>query len=221
MKRPAFRFGKAGLGCLGYGWLLAALAGAHPAWAAARQPEQPARAVRSPSQPAVVVFYAEPKVGDALWPPLFHALRAELARESRVYPLPPNPQMLLARDASAGEPTSDLVEVRLLGRCDIPHQAWRPLSQDRPLGWVYQVDGSIQPFIFVDCTRLVQFLNPVTLGMNNPQRMQAMTLAMARVIVHEWIHIDLQTAAHANRGIRRPALSAQDLVGANPPDGSE
>jgi hypothetical protein len=213
MKLPGCR-----IGGFGYGVLVAVLAAASSASAMAEDTKLPAPAAQSSRPAALVVFYPDAQIGDGLWPPLFRALRAELARESRIYPLPPDAQMLLLRDAAAGEPASDLVEVRLLGRCDIPHQAWRPLPQDQPLGWVDEVNGRIQPFIFVDCARLIQFLNPATLGMNNTQRMTAVTQAMARVIVHEWLHIELQTAAHTDRGIRRSALTAQDLIGAEPPD---
>jgi hypothetical protein len=203
------------------GLTAAALATGVATRSAAQEIEPQALAAQLPAPQTVVVFYADPKVADDLWPPLFRALHAELVREGRTYPLPPDPPMMLARDATVAQPVSDFVVIHLLGRCDIPHQAWRPLAQDRPLGWVYQLDGHIQPFIFVDCTRLVQFLNPVTLGMNGPQRSDAMTRAMARVIVHEWIHVELQTAAHTDRGIRRPALSAHDLVDAEPPDGRD
>jgi hypothetical protein len=200
------------LPAVAYGMLLAVLPVGSPANSANAQPDPQ---TQSPS--AIIVFYADPGVGDTLWPPLFRTLRAELAREGRSYALPLDPHMMLARQATVAQQATDFVVVHLLGRCDIPHQAWRPLSQDRPLGWVYQVGGHIQPFIFVDCTRLAQFLNPVTLGMNDPQRTDAMTLAISRVIIHEWIHINLQTAAHATHGIRRPELSADDLVEADPP----
>jgi hypothetical protein len=146
-----------------------------------------------------------------VWPAIADAFRRETARESSEYSLPADLQLLPATALQPHPEFGRVVQVHLRGRCDVAEQAYRPLGRG-PLGWVLDVSGEIQPFVYVDCERLVQILNPKTLGMNDAERADAMATAIARITVHEWLHITLQSTAHTAHGIRRAELSANDLV---------
>lgn len=163
---------------------------------------------------SALVFYADKQVSDTLWPPLFSAIHEDLTREN--YGLTDrNPRLILGSDVRPGEEFSSVIGVKLLGRCDVAQQAYRPLNPG-PLGWVLRVYGKIQPFIYVDCTRMAQVLNSTTLGMSSQQRTRAMSQAIAHVLVHEWIHIATQNSRHTDHGISEAQLTPSTLV-AEPP----
>lgn len=167
-----------------------------------------------PNSATTVVFYAESKVEGPIWPAIFSALHQELARENHEYPLPEKAQLLRAGSVGPGQEFEQVIQVHLVGRCDVVQQAYRPLPRG-PLGWVLRVNGQIQPFVYVDCTRLAQYLDPMTLGMNGEQRTHTMAEAVARVLVHEWIHIATQSGTHSDSGIERAWLTASDLTDAS------
>jgi hypothetical protein len=159
---------------------------------------------------STLVFYADKQVSDALWQPLFSAIQEDLTREN--FGLPdPAPRLVRSNEIYPGEEFGRVIEVRLLGRCDVPQQAYRPLKSG-PLGWVLRVHGEIQPFIYIDCTRMAQVLNPTTLGMSRDQRSRAMSQAISHVLVHEWIHIATQNSGHAEHGISEAQLTPSTLV---------
>jgi hypothetical protein len=165
-------------------------------------------------RPAMIFYFDQPASARA-WPAIVDALRREAAGGG--YSLPADIEILQASDLRPGSEFSNLIVVHLEGRCDVAEQAYRPLSRG-PLGWVLRVEGEIQPFVYVHCDRLAQLLNPKLLGMNDAQRSAAMAIAIARITVHEWLHITLQSTAHTAHGIRRAQLSADELV--NPSSGS-
>ncbi len=195
------RFDLRTLGCLLFPLLVQLL----PQSAAGQIPDQP-----SPS--TAIVFYADHDVQDTMWPGLFDAFQREVAREEREYPLPADAQPIQATSFEPGQEFAQIIEVRLIGRCDVVQQAYRPLRRG-PLGWVLRVSGEVQPFVYVDCARLAQVLNAKTLGMNEEQRKNAMAEAISRITIHEWIHINSQSGDHESHGIRKPELSADDLTG--------
>jgi hypothetical protein len=81
-----------------------------------------------------------------------------------------------------------------------------------PLGWVRRLDGRIEPFAHVDCARIGQVLGPQALGMDADRRNAVMAGAIARVILHEWIHIATQNPRHAERGITKAQFGVADLM---------
>jgi hypothetical protein len=171
-------------------------------------------AARAESPKEALVFYADKQVSSELWAPLFAAVKEDLAAEdlgSAGELLDRNPRLLRGTELVPGEEFNRVVQIKLLGRCDVVQQAYRPLKPG-PLGWVLRVQGEIQPYVYVDCTRMAQVLNPTTLGMSNAQRTQAMTQAIAHVLVHEWIHIVTQNAGHAAHGISQAELTPHALV---------
>ena len=164
----------------------------------------------------VIVFYTDPAVKAPFWSPFFDALHHELTQANSANQLPASARMIVAGEHSVDPGASGVIVVHLEGRCDQPRQAWRPLAPGAALGWVYQSPGHIQPriqpFVFIDCARIAQLLDPMTLGISDDLRVEAMDTAIARVLLHEWIHISLQTADHTEHGIRQPRFTARDLT---------
>jgi hypothetical protein len=162
-----------------------------------------------------IVFYAQPQVNDQLLADLLQSLRADLAAgigESPVgFALQQNPTYFRGDDVPVGLDFSQVIVVRLLGRCDVLPQSDRP-SLKGPLGWVRQVSGKIQPFIFVDCERIAQVLRTRSAGLGKYERRHAMAQAIAHVVIHEWIHIATQSPSHGARGITRQFLTPEELT---------
>jgi hypothetical protein len=171
-----------------------------------------------------LVFLAQPQVGEEFWPVLFQSLREDLEAGAGELPdgvaIDRNPTLLRRDDLVGGIQGTHVIEVTLLGRCDVLPQAERPwhrASAD-PLGWVKQAGGEIQPFIFIDCQRLAQVLRPATMGLNQEERRQAMARAIAHVLIHEWIHVATQSSWHSAHGITRASLSVRELIASPPQD---
>lgn len=171
-------------------------------------------AAKAQTTGSTIVFYADRQVSQTLWTPLFSAIQEDLANEdfgAANHLLAPNPRLLRSSELVTGEEFSNVIEVKLIGRCDVVQQAYRPLKPG-PLGWVLRVQGAIQPYIYVDCTRIAQVLNPTTLGLSSDARTRAMSQAIAHVLVHEWIHIATQNVGHTPHGISEAQLTASRLV---------
>jgi hypothetical protein len=162
-----------------------------------------------------IVFYAQSQVNDELWPVVFQAVRDDLASDSGELPkglvLDQNPAFLPGKDLTQGIDFANVIQVKLLGRCDVLPQADRP-SLRGPLGWVLLVSGEIQPFVFIDCSRIAQVLRPVAAGLDKDGRRNVMAQAIAHVLIHEWIHVATQNRSHGDRGITQAALSVNELI---------
>jgi hypothetical protein len=161
-----------------------------------------------------IVFYAQPKVSENLWPLLFQVLRADLADGEGELPdrflLDKHATFLRGSDDLRGIVFSRIISVKLLGRCDVlPQTDHRARG---PLGWVPLVSGTIQPFISIDCTRIAEVLRPAAAGLSKQDRQYMMDQAISRVLIHEWNHIATQSAHHTSRGISQAYLSVNDLI---------
>jgi hypothetical protein len=161
-----------------------------------------------------IVFYAQPKVSENLWPLLFQVLRADLAdgegELSNRFVLDKQAAFVRGSDDLRGIVFSRIISVKLLGRCDVLPQSDHPSSG--PLGWVPLVSGTIQPFISIDCTRIAEVLRPAAAGLSKQDRQYVMDQAIAHVLIHEWNHIATQSAHHTSRGISQACLSVNDLI---------
>jgi hypothetical protein len=161
------------------------------------------------------IFYAQPKVSEDLWPLLFQVLHTDLANGAGDLPsglvLDRKADFVRGTDNLYGMLFSNVVSVKLLGRCDVLPQTDHPSSMG-PLGWVPLVSGKIQPFVSIDCTRLAQVLRPATAGLNKQARQDLMAQAIAHVLIHEWSHIVTQSSSHSSRGITQAYLSVNDLI---------
>lgn len=166
-----------------------------------------------------IVFTADPRVSDALWEPLYAAIQlgvSEHAAEFRRLGITSQPHLMRRLDFAVGEEFPLVLQVRLEGRCDVPVQA-QHFIRPGPLGWVLLVNGEIQPFIYIDCTRLAQVLNPITLGENAAVRQRLMNSAIANILLHEWIHVASQSSRHSRHGLMQEQLSSRELTTAAPP----
>jgi hypothetical protein len=162
-----------------------------------------------------LVFYAQPKVSEDMWPVLFEVLRAYLAgREGELsdrYDLDKQASFVRGTDDLQGVVFSRIISVKLLGRCDVLPQTEHPSRG--PLGWVPLVSGTIQPFISIDCTRIAEVLRPAAAGLRKQDRQYMMDQAIAHVLIHEWDHIATQSARHSSHGIGQAYLSLKELIG--------
>lgn len=161
-----------------------------------------------------IVFYAQPKVSESLWPLLFQVLRADLDNGEGEFPsgflLDKQATFLRGSDDLRGMVFSRIISVKLLGRCDVLPQTDHP--SNGPLGWVPLISGTIQPFISIDCTRIAEVLRPAAAGLSKQDRQYMMDQAIAHVLIHEWNHIATQSAHHTSRGISQASLSVNDLI---------
>jgi hypothetical protein len=184
-------------------------------WSVAAAAAIPAPMSNVQQSGTAIVFYAQPQVSEELWPALFQALRADLAEGAGALPsglvLDKDPIVLRGDQDLQGVIFSKIISVKLLGRCDMFPQPDRPWSQG-PLGWVMQVSGTVQPFVSIDCTRIAQVLRPKATSFNKEGRRDAMTQAIAHVLIHEWIHIATQSSSHSARGLTRANLSVNELI---------
>jgi hypothetical protein len=157
-----------------------------------------------------LVIVADPHVTAYLWPVLVESLRLESALESRQAPVDSDPSIILADRTTPGPEFPKRIQIQLLGRCDLGAPSFG--SRGGPLGWVLEYQGKIEPNIRVNCARLTQYLRPVIALMPNERRQQAVSEAISRIVLHEWIHIATQSAQHHGRGIMQSELSMHDLI---------
>lgn len=179
---------------------------------------QPAPA-QIPALTTVVVFADRP-MPDQAWTALFHAVRNTVANNGVGRGMPGDAK-LPGMDASAelvrgdtmrpGMPVGNAISVYLHGDCVLQPLA-RRTAYGVPLGWVLRRDGRIAPFIHVDCTRIGQMLGCQARGISPEARERMMAEAMARVVVHEWIHVAAQTDRHGQEGITKASFDVGDLM---------
>ena len=178
---------------------------------------------------------------DGLWPALVDALREELdsdSPETRILIGEPAGQ---ASGPTAG-PDSDKemghqvqivpgdmigfdglivnqsVTIYLHGECKINPRPRPILLHDTvvltpgALGWVQIDHGHIASFAHVDCNHLGEMLATQAFGLNRDGSNRLMAVAIARVILHEWIHIATQSPHHSERGLAKAQFAVADLL---------
>jgi hypothetical protein len=165
----------------------------------------------SPARTTVVVFADQP-MQEAQWSELFAALRAGLAfGGAETEPLDDEAEFVRGDSAPSGFRVQSAIVVYLHGDCNLAPLP-RRTAYGVPLGWVRRVDGRIEPFAHVDCTRIGQVIGVQALRMGTVRRNTVMAGAIARVIVHEWIHIAAQSSSHTERGIEKAQYGVTDLM---------
>lgn len=174
-----------------------------------------------------LVIFSDHPVAESGWAALFAQLRRGAAIESHNFPsLDPDPEIVRGIDVVPGRLTENPIVVKLHGDC-APPVGVRPFPSEAPLGWVRREEGHISSFIQVDCTHLAQLISSRVLWMNGGQKSAAMSGAIARVILHEWIHIAEQSDHHGRKGISQARFGIEDLlsgfdseIGSNEPAGA-
>jgi hypothetical protein len=203
------------------------------ACAATTQVEAPSSAPNStsasaPAASVVLAIFSDRPMSNEFWPTMVTALREELASgapETRFLPrqtpgagqsADPTVQILRGDRIVPSLNVNNSITIHLHGDCVIHPPGLYALVQPSisgVLGWVRRNHGYIEPFIHVECTPLAQMLAAQTYRLHRDQQNRLMAVAIARVILHEWIHIATQNPGHARGGLAKAAFSPQDLVG--------
>ena len=167
---------------------------------------------QSKSQPTTLVIFADRRMEDGQWMALFAALRRDAVEAALERPALDSHPLLLRGDAvKPGLQVESSVVVYLHGNCTL-NSALRKSATVRPLGWALIQNGRIEPFAHVDCAEIGQVLGSRALAMSREKRKDVMASAMARIILHEWIHIATQCTAHSRHGISKAEFSDMDLT---------
>jgi len=163
------------------------------------------------SRETTLVIFSEHKMPDERWADLANALRRAQAKLVSETPAITGEIVVVRGDElKPGLDVASVITVFLRGDCTLEP---RPrLVVQGALGWVPRSKGIIEPFVNVNCTRLVDMLGPMALGMNRSRRDTVMAEAMARVILHEWVHIATQSAHHTSHGVSQSEFSVRDLL---------
>jgi hypothetical protein len=180
-------------------------------------------AQQQPHSITVAIFYDGP-VPSPLWSALVDALRSELATgEPEVQALVPQGsdaasiQILRGDSIAPGISIEKVITVFLHGDC-VTDPAIRSPFYDKhaisgTLGWVRLEHSHIEPFIHVECDHIAQVIRPAAYNRNRDEHDRLMAVPVARVILHEWIHVASQNPHHAHSGIGRAEFTVDDLVG--------
>jgi hypothetical protein len=203
---------------------LSLLALVFPAGVQAEAPHS--ASVSAPAPNAELAIFSDRPMSDEFWPFIVSALREELASgapETRFLPgqaagagpsAGPAVQILRGDRIAPGLNADNPITIYLHGDCVVLRSfSLGRSSSSMPLGWVRLNQGHMEHFIHVECTRLAQTLATQTHGLEGDQRDRLMARAIARVILHEWIHIATQNPGHARDGLAKAAFGPQDLIG--------
>lgn len=180
-------------------------------WICSTEAAQAAVVVTVPH--TTVVLFPDHPLPKSEWPSLFAAIRSVMAEVAAATPVIDINAELVRGDALVpGLRVDASLSVYLHGECDFALQPPRGFPAGATLGWVWQRQGTIEPFVHVDCTSIGQVLEPGIYWFSKDQRTHAMAAAIARVIVHEWIHIATQTAGHSEQGVTKAHFGIDDLL---------
>jgi hypothetical protein len=160
-----------------------------------------------------VVVFADHPLPKSEWPSLFTAIRlvlADVAADAQAIDI--NAELVQGDDLVPGLRVDASLSVYLHGDCNFELHSPRGYPAGATLGWVWQRQGTIEPFVHVDCTGIGQILEPGIYWFSKDQRIHAMAGAIARVIVHEWIHIATQSSDHTGHGITKAHFGIDDLL---------
>ena len=180
--------------------------------AIAAQAQAPYSASTAPSAPgAVLAIFSDRPMSGEFWPTVVSALREELASGVPEIRILPAVRILRGDSIAPGLNADNPITIYLHGDCVSSFSLGQP-SNSEALGWVRLNHGHIEHFIHVECTRLGQTLASQTYGLTRDQRDRLMARAIARVILHEWIHIATQNPGHARDGLAKATFGPQDLI---------
>lgn len=159
-----------------------------------------------------MVVFADRPMPETQWTDLFAVLRAGRSdTDAEMHPIMGTAELVRGDHLQSGIRVQTAIVVYLHGDCSLEPLVSRS-AFGVPLGWVRRHHARIEPFIHVDCTRIGQVLGPQARGMKKDQRVQVMAGAIARVILHEWIHIATQSSAHTESGVARAQFGVSDLM---------
>ena len=171
----------------------------------------PAGAEISWSSTTGLLFDFSPSISEGGWQAVIRALvRNDLSK------LFGRPVLLVQRRrVPKGTEFFDVVQVALRGDCAAGRDISSAAEKD-PLGWVYLVNGRIEPFVFVDCDQIAGMLQRELREKAISERQRVMAWAISHVIVHELTHIVTQNAGHEIAGPRKAHATKADLLSGVP-----
>jgi hypothetical protein len=174
---------------------------------------------QSPSEStpqATLIIFADKPMHDAQWASLFAEFRrGQTILAATASSLSGEIDLKRGDQLAPGSEVKSPIVVHLHGSCTLlPRPRYVVVG---PIGWVPRVKGHIQPFVNVDCDRIVAMLGPLALAMNHNRRNTVMGEAIARVILHEWIHFSTQSAAHSDHGVSKSEFTVADLLAKDEP----
>lgn len=159
-----------------------------------------------------IVVNGAGKLAPGEWNAFAAALRSNLrSAKDAVSGMDDDPVILPDSDVIVGLEVDDPLVVFLHGDC-APRLDSGARFEGGRLGWVNDTQGSIEPFIHIECDNIVRMLAPVFLHLRREARINAMGEAMARTTLHEWVHIKRQQPGHDNSGIEKAYYSLRDLI---------
>jgi len=159
-----------------------------------------------------VIIFADRPLQPGEWTALSAALRTDLnTGDKELAPLDHQADFVRGDALRSGLEVRSAITVYLHGDCSL-QPGGRRTAWGVPLGWVRRVDGRIEPFIHVDCTNIANVLAPQARFLGPEHRTDIMAGAVARVILHEWIHVATQNSGHAEEGIAKARFGVNDLI---------
>jgi len=105
-----------------------------------------------------------------------------------------------------------IYQIKLVGHCEIDATSNEQDAPGAPLGWVLMVNEEIQPFVYVDCDRLVQMLHRELRNKPTAERKRILSRAISRIVIHEMTHILTQSPFHARVGLQKAHVTPYDLL---------
>jgi hypothetical protein len=172
----------------------------------------PAQASDAPAPHLTLVFFSQHRLPERAWAALFAALRASLPEASAEIPaLDANAELIRGDTLAHGVLVPQSVTIYLHGDCELSPLP-EPSIEGARLGWVVKDGPQIVPVIHVECTPIGQEISGRTEWLGRDGRTAAMSGALARVILHEWAHIAMQSSAHGAEGITKAQFGVNDLL---------
>jgi len=160
-----------------------------------------------------LIVFAEHGMADGQWTALFASLRRDLTGSIEDAPLTNDAELIRGDVALRKQRLQDGIAVYLEGDCTLlPPALYAPHVVEGRLGWVPSVHGRIQPYVHVDCRTLTKMLQGLAMHMSKDRRETVMGEAIARVIMHEYIHYATQSPVHSNHGIEMRQFTMADLL---------
>jgi hypothetical protein len=161
-----------------------------------------------------LIVFADRRIDDNAWAALFDALRKGRFDAASASQAMAGPVEIVRGDTMVRGLTVDKsITVYLHGQCSLQPAMWQPMpAGTSTLGWVLRVHGQIEPFIHVDCGSIAQMMARLALGLSTDRRRVVMSEAMARVILHEWMHIATQSSRHTAAGLSKAEFAVPDLL---------
>jgi len=174
-------------------------------------------------KPTTVVVFSDRRMEPQLWGDILSLAQQELATDrppaisgSAIITVIRGDQMPL------GIKVESSISVYLHGDCNLALRSSIALPHHitGALGWVERDHGRILPFVHIDCSLIGDLLRsrPALLAaLADPtQRFQVMSYAIARVFLHEYLHIATQSDAHARYGVTKSEFDVKDLLAGAP-----